>query len=589
MLRRFSAYRSKGEEQSRGYLKVLFHVDVSSVHVQASDIVTDDSVLSACFVSGGKMAATSDQELTTVESGDFLANFDERLSLVVNVTSEGEGKYQSKRGKIVIRQRKKNSTGPEYSYDGVGSIPIPLDDMISADTRDPVSPAQNISLFVTQAGDSKKGATISITVTSKILSVGENLGDEGELSGSDQEDEDFMSIAADFTRSENNAIVPSVENGGGTDKSKESVSIGEGNDSQAESSRHDEDDEDTVHKRRGSRKHRRGSRRSDEENAYRELLAQYWELQQHTALKEERIARLETEMVELIEGLNMRKGSAASSGGTVVEFSALKDLTVTLKKNMWKEQTANEAIRKANSRADERMAAALAEEKERAEKLQEEYVEACLQIKQLEEENSALQSQIDANAAILSTPGREHLQRHLDSLDFSSPSLRASMSLSPPATPVSSPLPTYGKAAESEVSGSVREEGTDSEKRVQTQDSVGSVTKEAVVQDLVTSKMLLASMATELQEEKHMVAVLSRQNQKYAERLASLEVAAVVQAEAIEELERDHSQPAQSSRGLFRRRTSSHDHSSSTTPPTRGSLATPPASTGNMKRRSSII
>jgi hypothetical protein len=48
------------------------------------------------------------------------------------------------------------------------------------------------------------------------------------------------------------------------------------------------------------------------------------------------------------------------------------------------------------------------------------------------------------------------------------------------------------------------------------------VSSENILQELIHSKLLLASVATELQEEKHLVNVLSKANQRYAEKVINL-------------------------------------------------------------------
>ena len=79
----------------------------------------------------------------------------------------------------------------------------------------------------------------------------------------------------------------------------------------------------------------------------------------------------------------MRKG--ANQTGSVVEFADLKEALLTAKHELWRERLANEALQLAHSRADMALAASLAVEKERADCLQQEYILACLKIKQLED------------------------------------------------------------------------------------------------------------------------------------------------------------------------------------------------------------
>jgi hypothetical protein len=273
--------------------------------------------------------------------------------------------------------------------------------------------------------------------------------------------------------------------------------------------------------------------------------------------KDEKINGLEKEVMDLITSLKMKKG--ANQTGSVVEFADLKEALSRAKHELWKEKVANEALQLAHSRADMALAASLAVEKERADCLQQEYILACLKIKQLEESlrfillpslppptltihssspplSHSVQSLIAANEKIYSSPGKQHLVRHNEiiskSVDLNGATTSATDHL---LSSSSSPSPFITPTKKNENGKFLPEEfliniprsavklPLDSENSNQTTNSSEftsiPINPENILQELIHSKLLLASVATELQEEKHLVNVLSKANQRYAEKV----------------------------------------------------------------------
>lgn len=225
-----------------------------------------------------------------------------------------------------------------------------------------------------------------------------------------------------------------------------------------------------------------------------------------------RIQQLQSEMVELIDTLRLDTEAVVvdssiseigdgeqgktSPGVSAVEFENLKKELVVAKKELWKERLRTDAISSANKRADEATGIALAHEKQRADELEEEYVAASAKLEELEVTNRAMRAEIAANSAIFSCPGKEHLLRHLHEMNSTAPSEQSDGV---------STSQTEEIARRSESGGDVDEAG---------------MSQEALVQELVASKVLLARVASELQEERNIVTALSMHNQKYAMRVS---------------------------------------------------------------------
>lgn len=122
-----------------------------------------------------------------------------------------------------------------------------------------------------------------------------------------------------------------------------------------------------------------------------------------------------------------------------------------------------------------------------------------------------------ANEKINFSPGKEHLERHnqivskyLDRDDTYPSSF---------VTPTKSPA--SGKLSGSDIVINIPRSAVklplDSEKDSEVCQT--SINTENLLQELIHSKLLLASIAAELQEERHLVNVLSKANQRYAEKV----------------------------------------------------------------------
>ena len=158
---------------------------------------------------------------------------------------------------------------------------------------------------------------------------------------------------------------------------------------------------------------------------------------------------------------------------------------------------------------------------------------------------------VEANQQICSSPGRKLLEKHYEKVKLlhqngsnlstplpggattggvtSSPSLFYSAYVTPTKSRTSNTdnnnndpkyelLVTIPKAAiEFPLNPSLSEDNNSNQSN---QEVISSpISMENILDELIHSKLLLASIAAELQEEKHVVHILSKANQKYAEKV----------------------------------------------------------------------
>ena len=144
-------------------------------------------------------------------------------------------------------------------------------------------------------------------------------------------------------------------------------------------------------------------------------------------------------------------------------------------------------------------------------------------------------SLVAANEKIYSSPGKQHLERHndlvsktfdingIDNSSFSSPSASASPFVTPTKSIEKNGIKFPTEEFVINIPRSAVKLPLDSEKNHSAAEfSAIPINPENILQELIHSKLLLASVATELQEEKHLVNVLSKVNQRYAEKVAHL-------------------------------------------------------------------
>ena len=67
---------------------------VISIRLNPSSFTNKDSIVSGSFVCGGKIANSSDKSIKMIANGDWEAEYGDKLSLVVDMITSGEAKYQ---------------------------------------------------------------------------------------------------------------------------------------------------------------------------------------------------------------------------------------------------------------------------------------------------------------------------------------------------------------------------------------------------------------------------------------------------------------------------------------------------------------
>eukprot|EP01041_Mallomonas_annulata_P005344 gene5344-10690_t len=161
--------------------------------------------ISVCFERGGKMASSNDYNLEHKDNKCYEIQINEVLSVVATLYREASGSssstYQVKKGKIVVRQRKKSKFGGE-GFKGLGIATLQLHTLATN-----IHP-QSLSFDLEKC--TATGAKVDVIVTCKVLGQG-NVGDEtmSTISGCS----DLSGGAASFDGEDENArgIEPILE------------------------------------------------------------------------------------------------------------------------------------------------------------------------------------------------------------------------------------------------------------------------------------------------------------------------------------------------------------------------------------------
>lgn len=64
------------------------------IRLNPSSGINENSIVSGCFLCGGKISKSQDKSLTRIANGDWEAEYGEKLSLVVDMLGSSSGKYQ---------------------------------------------------------------------------------------------------------------------------------------------------------------------------------------------------------------------------------------------------------------------------------------------------------------------------------------------------------------------------------------------------------------------------------------------------------------------------------------------------------------
>lgn len=192
--------------------KVLFTIYVNeiifgvNVDGSAYDDIKKGDILSLCFERGGKLASTNDKMfLGNVECSDSQGTsisifpVNESLSLVATVYTNSTGKYQQKKGKLILRQLKKNyKLASGDTYIGLGILNLKLDEYLRADHRTyGVNHNYNYTKCATVEETLKfdllNNVSIRLSVSAQIIN------DENDYGGPLNE---TMSVASDWSKSD---------------------------------------------------------------------------------------------------------------------------------------------------------------------------------------------------------------------------------------------------------------------------------------------------------------------------------------------------------------------------------------------------
>lgn len=147
--------------------KVLFQIHVRRLTIPDSVVTESNALLSVCFERGGKMASSSDKMADVRVNSKYVLEINETLSVVATLYKESTGLYQTKKGKLIVRQRKVSKFGSDV-FKGLGMVHLNLHDLCGNLS------ARNYNYELEKC---QPGATLEVSIVAKFLGES-NTGDE---------------------------------------------------------------------------------------------------------------------------------------------------------------------------------------------------------------------------------------------------------------------------------------------------------------------------------------------------------------------------------------------------------------------------
>jgi hypothetical protein len=124
----FSRIATKVRRQSSLPTKISFQVDVQRVVFTACKEVPEGSSLSVCFERGEHNEATGEYPVQALRDGTFGTVIGETLTIDCTMYKDAAGKYQEKKGRLLLRQLVKDRAGAE-TYKTLGTVQLDLDSL----------------------------------------------------------------------------------------------------------------------------------------------------------------------------------------------------------------------------------------------------------------------------------------------------------------------------------------------------------------------------------------------------------------------------------------------------------------------------
>ena len=154
--------------------KALFSIRVLKITLPWDPSFVDDPNVSVSFERGGKMASTTEQELSRQVNQTAVSNYDEKLTLIATLFGNDAGDFQEKKGKIIVRQlQSKFFKRPTHRVIGTVTLDLRF-----------VANKTESNVLILPLEDSAEGSSIEITISGEVL-------------GENDESEETMSLNSD--------------------------------------------------------------------------------------------------------------------------------------------------------------------------------------------------------------------------------------------------------------------------------------------------------------------------------------------------------------------------------------------------------
>ena len=190
-------------------VKALFSIQIVSVTLPRSTPILDQAVLSVCFERGGKISSTTN---ITYDKPAFVrevvVEFGQKVELMATLYKDFKtGRYQEKKGVLILREQTKNNRFGHDTYKGWGKCNVNLHDILNE-----MGFERTRTKEVSWKFDLLNGSVLKIIITSTIMSTGKDA-DSMSVASYMTEGSEFNSMAASFSHmSQSVADCKSVRN-----------------------------------------------------------------------------------------------------------------------------------------------------------------------------------------------------------------------------------------------------------------------------------------------------------------------------------------------------------------------------------------
>jgi len=162
----FTSFKKSAKRVGSDTTKFLFNITVKRLVLPQVALDRDGGAISTCFERGGKTASSMDNELGQLVKGSYDMELDECLSVVATLytdPSKDDLTYQSKKGRLSVRQRKQSKYGSD-TFKTIGHATLQLHLLAT------ITAPKYLSFELDKCAAS--GALMFVCITVRVLGLG---------------------------------------------------------------------------------------------------------------------------------------------------------------------------------------------------------------------------------------------------------------------------------------------------------------------------------------------------------------------------------------------------------------------------------